>query len=72
MRWFRTKSLLESAVYASPSGGSSCVHLAAGPWRRALALDHRYELALGVGIAVDVPLGCLNGPMASQELNVSQ
>jgi pimeloyl-ACP methyl ester carboxylesterase len=40
--------------------------------RRALALDHRYELALSVGIAVDVPLGCLDGPMASQELNVSQ
>jgi hypothetical protein len=41
--------LLESAVYASLSRGSS--------WRRALALDHRYELALGIGVAVDISLG---------------
>ena len=34
--------------------------------------DQRHELALGVGVAVDVPLGGLDRPVARQELHVSQ
>ena len=47
-------------------------------WLRDGALiDHahsnqRYELALGVGVPVDVPLGGLNGTMTGQQLNVPQ
>jgi hypothetical protein len=37
-----------------------------------LASDHCHELALGIGIAIDVPLSCLNGPMASQQLDIAQ
>ena len=34
--------------------------------------NHRNELALGVAVAVDVPLRRLDGPMTSQQLNVPQ
>jgi hypothetical protein len=34
--------------------------------------DHRNELALSVGVAVDVLLGCLDRPMPGQQLNVAQ
>jgi hypothetical protein len=34
--------------------------------RNDAASDHRDELALGVGVAVDISLSCLNGPMPGQ------
>jgi hypothetical protein len=34
--------------------------------------DQGYEFALGIGIAVDVPLGCLDRPVAGEQLNVEQ
>ena len=34
--------------------------------------DHRHELALGIGVAVNVPLGGLDRPMTGQQLNIAQ
>ena len=34
--------------------------------------NQRYELALGIGIAIDVPLGGLDRPVARHELYISQ
>src|ERR1019366_506283 len=34
--------------------------------------DQRHQPALGVGVAVDVPLGCLNGSVASENLHVPE
>ena len=34
--------------------------------------DHCDQLALGIRIAVDVPLGGLDGPVPGQKLNVTQ
>ena len=34
--------------------------------------NHRHQLALDVGVAVDVPLSGLNSPMTSEQLNVAQ
>ena len=34
--------------------------------------DQRHQLALRLSVTVDVPLGCLNRPMAGQQLNVAQ
>jgi len=34
--------------------------------------NQRYELALGVGIAVDVPLGGLDRPVTGKQLNIAQ
>jgi hypothetical protein len=33
--------------------------------------DQRHQPALSVGVAVDVPLGCLNGSMTGENLNVA-
>ena len=34
--------------------------------------DHRHELALGIGVAIDVPLSGLDGPVTSEQLDVAQ
>ena len=34
--------------------------------------NHRDKLALGIGVAVDVPLGRLDRPVASEQLDVAQ
>src|SRR5436190_3130282 len=38
------------------------------PW----PLDQRYELALGIGVAIDVPLGCLDRSMPRKHLHIAQ
>jgi hypothetical protein len=41
-------------------------------WRsREQPLDHRDQLALGIRIAVNVPLGGLDGPVPGQKLNIA-
>ena len=42
-----------------------------GPWRP-WPSDHRDQFALRVAVAVDVPLGGLDRPMACQQLDVPQ
>src|ERR1700730_12625624 len=37
-----------------------------------MPLNHRNELALGIGVAVDVPLRGLDRPMTGQQLHVAQ
>jgi small neutral amino acid transporter SnatA (MarC family) len=34
--------------------------------------DHRHELALGIAVAIDVPLGGLDRPVTCQQLNVPE
>ena len=34
--------------------------------------NHRDQLALHIGVAVDVPLRCLDRPMTSEQLDISQ
>ena len=36
------------------------------------ASNHRDELALHIGVAVDVPLSCLNGAVTGQQLDVTE
>src|SRR6516162_8252316 len=31
-----------------------------------------HELALGIGVAIDVPLGCLNRPVTGKQLHIAQ
>ena len=34
--------------------------------------DHGHELALRIGVAVDIPLGGLDGPVAGEQLDIAQ